>query len=118
MSSATYRDSTGQQWTVDQVAPGGVGSISDTGMVQEAAILTSTALIFRRVPDGKPRYSIRYRAGSAITTASRHTQHSAIVRRSSIGSYRRTVGRRMQPGQKSALCAPESVSRNGEESTG
>ena len=50
-----FRDEMGNQWTVDEVAPGGVGSISDTGMVGNVPNSNSTTLLFRRIPDGTMR---------------------------------------------------------------
>lgn len=73
-------------------------------------------------PAPLPRCLIKCPPGSLITTASLHTQRLAIVRQWSTVSLcrancRRTVRRRTPQDQKSALCAPESVSRNGEQST-
>ena len=50
-----FRDEIGNQWTVDEVAPGGVGSISDTGMVGNVPNSNSTTLLFRHIPEGTMR---------------------------------------------------------------
>ena len=50
-----FRDEMGNRWTVDEVAPGGVGSISDSGMVGNVPNSNSTTLLFRRIPEGTMR---------------------------------------------------------------
>ena len=53
--SSTYRAGNGRRWAVDEVAPGGLSSISDNGMVKRLIDAISTTLVFRPVPDGHLR---------------------------------------------------------------
>ena len=65
-----FRDELGNQWAVDEVAPGGVGSISDAGMVAELPDPNSTTLLFRRIPEGTMRIAsdvpVTWRSDEAV----------------------------------------------------
>ena len=49
--SSTYGGEMGNEWTVDEVEPGGVGSISNAGMVGDVSDPNSPTLLFRHIPE-------------------------------------------------------------------